>query len=221
MITTGTTVATETQPTKTLWDWLGLLGVLAIPVVVGFGAAWFTTQQGKVSDRENTDNQRKAALQKYIDKMAELLLDKKLRDSAEEDEVRRIARVRTLTILNGLSLDAERKRSVLQFLYESGLIIKDRYIVDLRGANLRGANLRSATLHFAELHFAKLSGAFLNSADLSNADLSNADLSRANLTGAILDGAVLKSATGITIEELEKQTSSLKGAILPDGSIHP
>src|SRR2546428_2137186 len=69
--------ATVSQPSKSLWDWLGLLAVLAIPVVVGFGAAWFTAQQGKVSDRENTDNQREAALQGYIDKMSELLLQER------------------------------------------------------------------------------------------------------------------------------------------------
>jgi hypothetical protein len=27
---------------KTLWDWLQLLAALAIPLVVGFGAVWFT-----------------------------------------------------------------------------------------------------------------------------------------------------------------------------------
>lgn len=39
--------ATISQPSKSLWDWLGLLAVLAIPVVVGFGVAWFTAQQGE------------------------------------------------------------------------------------------------------------------------------------------------------------------------------
>ena len=52
----GTTTATELLPARTLWDWLGLLAALAIPVVVGLGAAWFTAQQGKVSNAENTDN---------------------------------------------------------------------------------------------------------------------------------------------------------------------
>ena len=94
------------------------LGVLAIPVVVGFGAVWFTTRQGKVADAENKDNQRETALQAYIDKMSELLLHEKLRDSAKEDEVRNIARVRTLTILP--LLDGNRKSSLLKFLYETG-----------------------------------------------------------------------------------------------------
>src|SRR5690348_6947684 len=49
---TGITTATERQPGKTLWDVLQLLAVLAIPIVAGIGAAWFTAQQGKVSERE-------------------------------------------------------------------------------------------------------------------------------------------------------------------------
>ncbi len=66
------------SPSKTLWDWLQLLGVLAVPVAVGFGAVWFTTRQSKVSDAENKDNQRETALQAYIDKISELLLKEHL-----------------------------------------------------------------------------------------------------------------------------------------------
>ena len=98
---------------RTLWDWLNLLGTLAIPVVVGLGATWYTAQQGKVSDRENTDNQRETALQVYFDKMSELLLIHKLRASAKDNEIRRIARARTLTVLP--RLDRKRKRSLLLF----------------------------------------------------------------------------------------------------------
>src|SRR5437588_10189005 len=42
---TGTFTAKEVQPAKTLWDWLGLLAALAIPVVVGLGTLWFTRLQ--------------------------------------------------------------------------------------------------------------------------------------------------------------------------------
>ena len=192
-----TTTATELQPARTLWDWLGLLAALAIPVVVGLGAAWFTAQQGKVSDRENTDNQRETALQAYIDTMSELLLHEKLRDSAEEDEVRKIARVRTLMILP--RLDAYRKRFVLQFLYESGLIDKGKCIVDLSGANLTGAKLWLA--------------------DLRGANLSGANLSGANLREADLGGANLKDATDVTTEQLNK-AKSLADATMPDGTKH-
>lgn len=143
----------EYQPGKTLWDWLNLLGVLAIPVVVGIGAAWYTAQQEKASERGNTDNQRETALQGYIDKMSELLLEKLLRDSAEEDEVRKIARVRTLMILS--RLDAQRKGSVLKFLHESGLIEKGKCIVDLHEADLSLADLTEAYITTQQIEKAK------------------------------------------------------------------
>ncbi len=166
----GTVVRTEVyQPGKSLWDWLQLLGVLAIPVVVGFGAAWFAAQQGKVSDRENTDNQRETALQAYIDSMSELLCDKELRKSKPEDEVRTVARVRTLTVLP--RLDGSRKASVLNFLYESGLIQKDHIVVDLHGADLREANLFGASLKEANMSRTNLHGAGLNFVGLNGADL--------------------------------------------------
>ena len=196
----GITTAKELQPAKTLWDWLNLLGVLAIPVVVGLGAVWYTAQQGKVSDRENTDNQREAALQAYIDKMSELLLKEHLgceltskgKLTPEEEEARKIARVRTLTVLP--RLDANRKRSVLQFLYESHLIDKDKRIIDLHGADFGGANLNGANLDGAGLNGADLNGAGLNGADLEGANLSGADLKEVDFSGAHLNNAYLSGA---------------------------
>lgn len=182
------------QPAKTAWDWLNLLGVVAIPVAVGWGAAWYTTQQGKVSARENTDNQREAALQAYIDRISELVLEKKLgQPEIEEPGVRNIARVRTLTVLR--MLDPERKGSVLQFLYEAELIHTDRCAIDLRGADLSHAKLNkinvdtflgpyslsNINLHGANLRHANLNGAILWNADLSEADLRYADLRNASL----------------------------------------
>jgi hypothetical protein len=214
----GTTTAKELQPGKTLWDWLGLLAALAIPLVVGLGAAWFTAQQGKVSDRENTDNQRETTLQGYIDKMSELLLHEKLRISEEEHEVRKIARVRTLTILP--RLDANRKRSVLQFLQESGLIEKDNCIIDLTGADLRGAKLIFAGLRGAKLSGTDLRNADLRYANLSEANLHGADLRYAKLDGADLSGTELKDAIDYNLYALNT-AKTLKGATMPDGSKHP
>lgn len=210
-------------PAKTEWDWLNLLGVIAIPIVVGLGAAWYTAQQGRVSNRENTDNQRETALQAYIDKMSELLLVNNLRQSAEDDEVRNIARVRTLTVLQGL--DPKRKMSVLQFLYESKLT-HDKFVIDLRGADLSGADLFKANLNRAELlnvdlHEANLREAFLDhinlsGADLTGANLSSADLSGARMSGASLGGANLNSAclSGAELSGVDLKSADLSGTDL-------
>jgi len=189
----GTTTTTELQSTRTLWDWLGLL---AVPVVVGFGVAWFTAQQGKVSDAENKDNQRATSLQAYIDKMSDLLLKENLPTSHSDDlisqsnhKVRYAARARTLTVLTGL--DGRRKGNLILFLYESDLIDAKNCIIDLSNADLRGADLSDTTLNSinlskANLSDANLSGTLLHKADLRGANLSNANLSNAKLIEANL-----------------------------------
>src|SRR6266700_1252041 len=94
------------------------------------------------------DNQREAALQDYIDSMSELLLEKHLREIISQisqyENVRQIARVRTLTVLP--RLDGRRKAIVLKFLYESGLIDKDKTIIYLSGADLSDADLAGTDL---------------------------------------------------------------------------
>jgi uncharacterized protein YjbI with pentapeptide repeats len=177
--------ATISQPSKTLWDWLQLLGVLAIPVVVGFGVAWFTAQQGKVSDRENTDNQRETALQAYIDKMSELLLEKHLRESAPGTEVRTIARVRTSTVVR--RLDPKRKGAVLRFVQESNLIESNDPIIKLELANFSEADLRFFSLKGISAVHANLWKALLYDAtlqgDFRGTTFDEADLRYARLGG--------------------------------------
>ena len=214
---------------KTLWDWLNLLGVLAIPAVVGLGAAWYTAQQGKVSDRENKDNQRETALQAYIDKMSELLLDKNLCESSLGDMVRDIARARTLTLLHRLG--DGRKRRIVQFLYENILIKKDKSIVDLAeadlssadlgwaylpNANLSYADLRDANICLSNLIEANLSGADLSNAKLWEAKLRNANLSRTNLSNADLKKADLSDVDlrEANLFHADMRSANLKGAKL-------
>src|SRR6266481_8147673 len=85
----GTVIRTEEyQPGRTLWDWLQLL---IVPAVLAVGGYLFTftisRNERKAADRHNQtereialDNQRETALQAYIDKMSELLLNKQLAD---------------------------------------------------------------------------------------------------------------------------------------------
>src|SRR6266567_674205 len=230
----------------TLYDWLQLF---FIPAAIAFGVWWLNrlqqqrdqqlADQHAKTEREAAerqaqterdvalDNQREAALQDYIDSMSELLLEKHLREIISQisqyENVRQIARVRTLTVLP--RLDGRRKAIVLKFLYESGLIDKDKTIIYLSGADLSDADLAGTDLTTADLTGAFLTRANLFFAILQGARLVGANLSGANLVDALLSGADLSeanlsNATGITYEELEKQADSLKGATMPDGSKH-
>lgn len=175
---------------KTLWDWLS---VLAIPAAVGVGTLWFTVKQAQVINAGNTDNQREAALQIYIDKMSELLLVNNLSQPTEKNEVRGIARVRTLAVLR--QLDPARKANVLQFLVEARLL-EDGGVVNLGGAKLDfvnlnyaplyGINLNATNLSHAQLKHTKLGGTSLIGAYFVGANLYEADLCQANLNEAIL-----------------------------------
>jgi uncharacterized protein YjbI with pentapeptide repeats len=168
-------------------------------------------QREKENDRERAeDRAQEEALQHYLDRMSELVLDKNLRESELDDAVRAAARARTLTVLR--SLDGNRKGQVAMFLHEADLIgrviideVGERHgieaIIDLGGADLSGAiligamllgaYLRDADLPSADLSDAVLTGADLRGANLSNADLRGADLIGANLSPTNLRGADL------------------------------
>ena len=221
-------------------------------VIVVIGGSWLLVGAGVVGvlylSRRNLKHQRELegqyaqenALSAYLDQMVRLLNDKDrpLRQSKAGDEVSILAKGLTLRVLP--RLDGQRKARVLQFLYETGLLIKDRSVVDLlgadlraadlRGANLRGAGLRGADLSRANLGGTNLSGADLSGTNLREANLHWADLISANLRGAYLgttdlsladlSGADLRSVKELAVGQLE-QVYSLEGATMPDGSKHP
>jgi Pentapeptide repeats (8 copies) len=152
--------------------------------------------------------------------MGAFLLDKdlKLASSPRGSTVEILAPALTHTVL--MTLDSERKRSVLIFLHQNKLIedvdvlrhpppddpitTPSNPIIGLQRADLSGAYLQEADLNFANLYRANLEGADLRSARLYQADLraaklkeaklQKADLSRAYLTQAILEGANLAGA---------------------------
>lgn len=221
------------QRGKTLWDWFNLLGVLGIPLAVGFGTVWFTKQQAKESAIQNEDNQREAAMQDYIDKMSELLLNGNLAEKKEDGqpnpEYKRaclVARVRTITVLT--RLDARRISHVFAFLREAELMsaTKDDNAISLNNADLHAVDWSQADLRGADLRGANLSGAnlsraiFFNTIYVPRAFGSTIIMSGncANLGGVDLSGANLSGAKAT--EEQLKQAKSLKGATMPDGTIH-
>ncbi len=194
---------------KTIWNWLNLLVKLAIPLVVVLATIAFGIQQANLAQQQHDADQQRATvqqqaaiLQTYIDNIQDLLLNHNLlgdapkpkndADKATIQEVQELARARTLTALQGLSGDPERKGRLLIFLHEADLIgFADNNgkthgpIIDLRGANLTSADLTHISLTSADL----------TGANLTNANLTDDTLTGANLIGAILSGADLTNAT--------------------------
>jgi uncharacterized protein YjbI with pentapeptide repeats len=240
---------------KTVWDWLQLLIVPAVLslITVAF-ALWQDIRQEQVEDRRAEVERELAdqrtqdeALQAYLDQMSGLLLEKDLRASKEDSEVRTLARARTLTVLGRLS--PSRNGALMRFLEEAKLVqsVDGREpIISLQGAELSGTNLIRAALNgadlgAADLHDTDLSTAHLNNAQLGMANLSGADLTTADLldarlgstnlrdanlrdadlSGADLSYADLLDAQGVTKDQLEQQAATLEGATMPDGSVHP
>jgi uncharacterized protein YjbI with pentapeptide repeats len=218
---------------KSGWNWLELLSALAIPVVLAVIGFWFTAQQdarqqqiedqrAKLERELEEQRAQDAALQAYFDQMGALMLDRDLRSSAGGDEVRLLARARTVTILR--RLDPVRNRDILQFLREARLTTPEEPILEFTETNLSEADLRAANLESFDLEHTDLSDADLRDANLSYAYLHDTNLERANLQGANLKKANLSDANlseaKVTDEQLA-EAQSLQGATMPDGSKHP
>jgi uncharacterized protein YjbI with pentapeptide repeats len=200
-----------------------LIGVLAIPFVVVLASVYFIEQQNQASLQLNQlqhisdiqiaqDQQQETTLKTYTDDISNLVLNDHLRESKPGDDVRQIARARTLLTLQ--KLDPNRQAALLEYLYAAQLINRENTIISLVNADLSGVDLENAYLEKVNL-----SGTNLRNADLRNADLFNADMSQANLNAADLNDANLKGAS-ITQGQLG-QTKSLQETIMPDGSKHP
>jgi hypothetical protein len=202
---------------RPFWDWLELL---IIPVVLGLGAFWFNNQARKSEQEIAADRARDDALQHYLDRMSELVLDKNLKGADADAAVRYVARARTLGVLRSLEGDQKgRREQLVRFLYEAELIKRaETPFIDLGDADLSGTNLSNVLLSGAHLRDTNLSRANLTGTVLSNALLIYANLRSANLHGADLRGANLRGAKNWTNQQLA-QAESLVRATLPDGTV--
>jgi uncharacterized protein YjbI with pentapeptide repeats len=199
-------VLLRTGGAKAVSDNAGLIGAL-----VALGGV-FTTQLVSIALEDRRT--REAALQNYFERVGKLLTEKSLYNDGPDRNLVAVVRAQTLAVLEGL--DPHRKRILLQFLYESGLIHKDKTVVSLAAANLgradlSGADLSGADLSGADLRGADLSRASLSKADLRTADLRTADMSEATLYKADLSRAVL---TGTTLSKAKLSNVDLSKAFL-------
>jgi hypothetical protein len=226
-----------------------IAAVIALGGVVTTQLVGIALEEQRTQEARNLEARRagEAALQNYFENVGELLTEKPLRGASPGDNLSTVVRAQTLSVLE--ELEPNRKRILLLFLYESGLIYKAKPVVSLAAANLSGADLSRADLRYANLTRANLSGtdllhaaltgadligadlsganlteAALLEADLSEADLSEANLMEANLQYANLRRANLQYANLLGAKDADEQladTLSLEGATMPDASVHP
>lgn len=154
-----------------------------IGALVALGGV-FTAQM--VSIALNDHRTHEAALQNYFEEVGTLLIEKPLRRASPGDNLSTVVRAKTFALLDGL--DADRKRILLQFLHESGLLYAPKPVVSLVAANLRKANLQKANLRWVNLYKADLYRANLREANLYRANLSWANLIQANMSSAYVQG---------------------------------
>ena len=184
-------------PGKTLWDWMQLF---IIPIFLSIGVFLLNRSEREGERRRAeqhanlereiaTDRQQEAALQSYLDRIADLLLGGKIRKQKNAQDV---ARIRTLTVIRGL--DKKRKGFILLFLQEAGLISARQPIINLAGANLRGAKLAGITLEGINLSNISFSDADLAESNLRKSNLSESDFTRANLYDADLSDTDLSDS---------------------------
>jgi uncharacterized protein YjbI with pentapeptide repeats len=208
-------------PKRTLWDWLDLL---IVPAVLAIGGLLFSSAQNRATQAAAEQRAQDEALQAYLDRMGQLLTEEDLFGVRGQDagNLRSLARSYTLTVLG--SLDGRRKRDVVRFLYETGLIYNHRPpVITLHRADLTGADLEGMSLcthaypgadfmgmtdlkakaeqlgvdiyEIAPPHdYVHLAMVNLSGANLRGADLGGANLSGADLSGADLSGANLSYA---------------------------
>jgi uncharacterized protein YjbI with pentapeptide repeats len=213
---------------KTLWDWLQLLGILAIPLVVAGATLYFTQQQAQISYTGSLEQQQETTLENYLDRMSSLLLNNHLSQSKPGDEVQSVAQALTLTALH--QLDGNRKGLLLGFLYHAQLINGKNATISLVYADLSKAELiatqpvqsqKNTSTGYLYENFYNLSGINLSGADLIEANFSGANLSGADLSGADLREVYMNSVklnnanlTKASFEEGDLGDADLRGANL-------
>ena len=172
------------------------LSLAALPTVVfGIFTIVFTLQQDasaratRLQDQKQADEtNHRIIFKEYIDGIKELLLDEHFQENMNKSLL--LARVQTLTVLR--HLDGHRKRDVILFLYENGLLRHDHPPnVDLRGANLNGMKFIRSSTEACDFRYLYLPGIYAESIAFDGCFLDEAVFDNASLVGARFDGCSL------------------------------
>ncbi|MDA0271347.1 MAG: pentapeptide repeat-containing protein [Chloroflexi bacterium] len=197
---------------------MGYIELIVLPLVLLVGGTSVSEALNASARAQAIENAQEQRLQDYLDQISRLTLDRQLLggelDPTRDVLVREVARAQTLTALDGM--DGPRKRFVITFLYELGLINGTNARIRLHNAELNGADLRGAELFAANLNGVQLAEANLSRARLTAAEANQANLSRANLTGILLVDSRLNSADFrlATMSEADLSNASMFNADL-------
>lgn len=151
------------QGTRKLWDWLS---ILIVPVTLAIGGFVFSSAQESQQQAIEEQRARDTAVQDYLDQMSQLMLGNRGQESLlspqASDEVRTLARARTLTTLsrvdNGkltVGYRNSHKTAVMQFLQESNVINATAFNnmkVGNEGETVRAIRRHSADVRKKQLH---------------------------------------------------------------------
>ncbi len=210
---------------KSLLDYIQIIVLPFVLIAGGQLVSQAVNASARAQALEDAQEQR---LQEYLNQMASLALDRQLLGTgitqAEATVIREVARAQTLTALAGM--DGPRKRFVVTFLYELGLIngndplirmnTSDLTQADLVGAELFASNLSGARLAEADLENARLTSALLNDTELSNANLRHALLVDTRLNDADLR---LADLSGIDASNASMFNADLRRAVAAEANL--
>jgi uncharacterized protein YjbI with pentapeptide repeats len=246
----GTSENPSREP-KTLWDWMQLLIVPLVLAVAAFGLnAAQADRQSQQQDQQATrarqiaeDEAEENALHAYIQQMSDLILHDRLVvpvPARANHPTHAQILARTLTLVALRRMDGGRKATILEFLWEAGLITQARRwemspgqlwvvgeetrapIVTLTNADLRGLDAREAQLAPIDAQYeseartderSKAARQVRAGIDLDGADLRGANLRYANLSNASFKEA---NVVGVNFEYANLSAAVFSQACLDD-----
>ncbi|HEY9628451.1 MAG TPA: pentapeptide repeat-containing protein [Coleofasciculaceae cyanobacterium] len=212
------------ESSKTLWDWLSVLGVPLTLALLGFWFQWLqqkqSAQQAEVEKEIVETTRKEEAMQAYFDRLSDLLVDKNLiaiaskvqsfeveaessKEGSRSEEIKLPASLQVQKERLDAAVDVVRARTlaILRRLEDDASrktsivrFLVEAEVIQKLKLSLRGADLSGVRLFGADFSRADFSRADFSRAILSCADLSCTDLSDAKLNDAKLKGANLRGA---------------------------
>jgi len=228
---------------KKAWD---LLELLIVPIVLAVGATLFSQFQRNTEIQIETERQRESALQSYIDRIKDLIIELYTSDVDTNENTDEASEMfRTLGNIGAAytgatlqQLDGKRKGMLLKFLYDTHLIgwmeldsenVYDPIIFLGESADFSGLvvstflHLYGIQLPFTNLSSLKLAGLDLLDARLTCCNMSNSSFSDVSFFGAEMSNADLtnvKMGNRTILEKTKLCYANVKNADLRKVSLN-